>query len=188
VADNTWEPEENIPAPELIQQYQESACIKTLRIRWIDMTSTTNSPDLPARSLARPPSPPSSPSSYHSIEHDGALVELANQVENLQLGDPVGDHPRMNPSSPAQTSGTQTYHSLQSFTSLLGDTLAAATAEPVGRRLYLNALCSPTGTQFFYPHSLSHTLNRCLTHGDVWYPAPELEPEEYNLPLSCTIN
>jgi hypothetical protein len=95
-ADDTWEPEENLWAPELIKRYQESSRIKTLRIKRINMTSTTNSPDLPARLLARPPSLPSSPSSYHSIEHDGALVELASQVENLQLGDPVGSHPRTN--------------------------------------------------------------------------------------------
>jgi hypothetical protein len=59
-------------------------------------------------------------------------VELASQVENLQLGDPVGSHPQMNLPLPAQAPSTRTYHSLQSFTSLLGDTLATAAAKPVG--------------------------------------------------------
>jgi hypothetical protein len=105
VADDTWEPEENLHAPELRRQYQESTHIKTLRVRRISMTSTMNSPDLPAKALVRPPSPPSSPSSYHSTEQDRDLVQLSSQVEALQLGDLVGNHPREDPPLPAQAIG-----------------------------------------------------------------------------------
>jgi hypothetical protein len=52
----------------------------------------------------------------------------------------------------------------------------------------LNALCALAGSQFFDPDSLSHTLNHCLTHSDIWHLAPKPEPEEYSLPLSRTIN
>jgi hypothetical protein len=108
------------------------------------------------------------------VVHPRDLVQFSNQVEALQLGDPVGNYPGEDQPS-AQSSKIRTYHSLRSFTSLLGDTLATTAAELAGRRLYLNALCAPTGSQFFDPESLSHTLNRCLTHSNIWYPGPEPE-------------
>jgi Chromo (CHRromatin Organisation MOdifier) domain len=123
-ADNTWEPEENIHTPELIEQYHKTANIKTLCLRQTIMMSTPNSPVLLAKQ--GPPSPPSSPDHY-SFDQDRDVDQLTDQVDTLQLDDTLGTCLGESGPQTPQIYSDRTDHSLQSFASLLSDMITTTT-------------------------------------------------------------